>query len=108
MKRTLFIASIVLALFMTAGGILAQQQGNNQGYSPQGQGWFCPWCGQQYGQGQGMGPGMMHRGQGMRQGMGQGSHGKGMRNRWHGQGMRNGMSQGGDHGRISGGKIADR
>lgn len=99
MKR-LFIAATVLALVITGGVVLAQQQGSGQGqgYGPQGQGWFCPWCGQTGTQGQGMGPGMMgqgYRGQGMMhgqqgmmrgQGMGQGMH--------RGQGMMYGGQQG--------------
>ena len=93
MKRKVISAALVLVLVVSAGMVLAQQQGNNQGYAPSpDQGWFCPWCGQHYGQGQGMGPGqgmkqgMMHRGQGMRQG-------------WQGQGMGRGMMQGRGMGR---------
>ena len=93
MKRYVIFAALVLFLVVSGGMVLAQQQGNNQGYAPsQDQGWFCPWCGQHYGQGKGMGPGqgmkqgMMHRGQGMRQG-------------WQGQGMGQGMMQGRGMGR---------
>ena len=75
MNRKLFIAAAALVLIVSGSVVLAQQQG----YGPQGQSWFCPWCGQQSGQGmgpgmmqgwqgQGMGPGMMHRGQGMMHG----------------------------------------
>jgi hypothetical protein len=54
-----------------AGLVLAQQQGaaSGTGFGPQGQGWFCPWSGQNMRQGmmqqRGMGPGRMHGGQGM-------------------------------------------
>jgi len=92
MKGKLFIAAAALALIVSGSVVLAQQQGYGQRSGPQGQGWFCPWCGQQYGQG--MGPGMMHRGQGMRHGwQGQGM-GPGMMQRWQGQGMGPGMMQG--------------
>ena len=99
MKTKIFIAAAALVLIVSGSVVLAQQQGYGQGYGPQGQGWFCPWCGQQYGQG--MGPGMMQRGQGMRQGwQGQGM-GPGMIQRWQGQGMGPGMMQG-YHGRGMG------
>ncbi len=106
MKRNVIFAALVLVLVVSGGMVLAQQQGNNQGYAPsQDQGWFCPWCGQHYGQGKGMGPGqgmkqgMMHRGQGMRQGwQGQGM-GPGTMQRWQGQGMGQGMMQGRGMGR---------
>ena len=97
MKRMLFTAALALALLLYGGAALAQQQGGVQGQGPQGQGWFCPWCGQQYGQGQGtmprggqrmdpgyqgrgMGPGMMQgrQGRGMGPGMMQGRQGRGM------------------------------
>lgn len=103
MKRTFIIAALVVAFILAGSAVLAQQQGYGQEYGPQGQGWFCPWCGQQHGQGmgsgmmhrgQGMGPGMMNRGQGMPYGwQGQGM-GPGMMPGWQGQGMRPGMQHG--------------
>jgi len=118
MKRMLFTAALALALLLYGGAALAQQQGGVQGQGPQGQGWFCPWCGQQYGQGQGtmprggqrmdpgyqgrgMGPGKMQRYQGrgmgsgnMRgyqgRGMGPGMMGPGMQGRGMGPGMMQG------------------
>lgn len=91
MKRMFFIAAMVVAFVMIGGMALAQQQqGYGQGYGPQGQGWFCPWCGQQYNQGQSMGHGRMHRGQGMRHGW----QGQGMNQGWQGQGMGPGRMRG--------------
>jgi hypothetical protein len=102
MKR-LFIAASVLAFVIAGGVVLAQQQGSgpDQRYGPQGQGWFCPWCGQTGAQGQGMGPGMMgqgyrgqgmmHRGQGMMHGQQDMMRGQGMH---RGQGMMYGGQQG--------------
>jgi hypothetical protein len=85
MKR-FFIAATVLAVMVSGGLVLAQQQGagQGQGFGPQGQGWFCPWCGQNGPEGQGMGPGMMRGQQGM-------MHGQGMH---RGQGMMHGGQQG--------------
>ena len=97
MKRMLFTATIALALLLYGGAALAQQQGSAQAQGPQGQGWFCPWCGQQYGQGQVMGPGYQGRGMGPRmmgpgmmhgRSMGPGMMGPGM---MHGRGMGPGM-----------------
>jgi hypothetical protein len=90
MKR-FFIAATVLAVMVSGGLVLAQQQGagQGQGYGPQGQGWFCPWGGQNGPQGQGMGPGMM-RGQGMKQGQ-QGMMRGGQQGMMHGQGMHRGQ-----------------
>ncbi len=72
MRKTLFTATVAFVLMVSAGLVLAQQQGANPstGYGgPQGQGWFCPWAGQNMGPGmmqqRGMGPGRMHGGQGM-------------------------------------------
>jgi len=96
MKRKSLITAMVVALIVTGGVVLAQQQDYGQGNVAWGQGWFCPWCGQQYGQG--MGPGMMHRGQGMRQGWHDQSmpQGKGSceMQRWQGQGMGPGKMRG--------------
>ncbi|MFO7803725.1 MAG: hypothetical protein R6V55_15695 [Desulfovermiculus sp.] len=76
MRKAFFTATVALVIMVSAGMVLAQQQGYGQGYAPQqGQGWYCPWSGQ------GMGPGMMHRGQGMMHG-------------WQGQGMGPGMMHG--------------
>ncbi|WP_027371026.1 hypothetical protein [Desulfovermiculus halophilus] len=91
MKRFL-IAATVLAVMVSGGLVLAQQQGagQGQGYSPQGQGWFCPWCGQNGPQGQGMGPGMMQgqgRMRGGQQGMNQGCP-------YNQQGMQRGWARG--------------
>ncbi len=89
MKKTFFVAAVAVVFMLSGGMVLAQQQGSSQGQGsgPQGQGWFCPWCGQQ--QGQGMGPGMMNRGQGM--GPGMMNRGQGMGPGWQGQGMGPGM-----------------
>ena len=104
MKRMLFTATLALALLVYAGVTLAQQQGGVQGQAPQGQGWFCPWCGQQYGQGQGMmprgGPGMGpgYQGRGMGPGMMPGYQGRGMgpgmMHGYQGRGMEPGMMRG--------------
>ena len=101
MKRMLLTATLALALFVYGGAALAQQQGGVQGQGPQGQGWFCPWCGQQYGQGQGMMPrggqgmGPGYQGRGMGPGMMQGYQGRGMgpgmMGGYQGQGMGPGM-----------------
>lgn len=120
MKKILFAAAILSLGLMVigAGNLYAQQQGyggpmmdqqgqqgdypmmNQQGqqggyyddYDP-GQGWYCPWCGQGQGGGQGMqqGYGGRDMGRGMRgyhqgRGMGPGMMGRGM-----GQGMGPGM-----------------
>ena len=96
MKRMIFTATLALALLVYGGVALAQQQGGFQGQGPQGQGWFCPWCGQQYGQGQGMmprgGPGMGsgYQGHGMGPGMMQGYQGRGMGPGMMGPGMMHG------------------
>ncbi|MCF8106149.1 MAG: hypothetical protein K9K64_11745, partial [Desulfohalobiaceae bacterium] len=61
MKRTFFALTICLLLLAGSGPVQAQQQnqdygpGYGQDYGPEGQGWFCPWCGQ--GRGYGQGPG---------------------------------------------------
>lgn len=80
MKRALLLLTVVVFVWAGSGLVLAQQQGQDygqnygRGSSPQGQGWFCPWCGGQGrgygmgsggmqgwgGRGYGMGPGMMH------------------------------------------------
>lgn len=98
MKRMLFTIGLTLALLLYGGAALAQQQGGYQGQGPQGQGWFCPWCGQQYGQGQGMGPG--YQGRGMGPGMMQGYQGRGMGPGTMGPGMmqRRNMGPGMMHG----------
>ena len=108
MKR-LLIAVTVLAVLVSSGLVLAQQQGSGQGQSnnPQGQGWFCPWCGQSGPQGRGMGPGgMMEQsyGQGMGQKMmhGQGMMRGGQQGMMHGQGMGKGMHRG--QGMMQGGQ----
>ncbi len=96
MKRALIACTLILALGLFAGIAVGQQQGAQQ--SPQGQGWFCPWCGQGSGQmgsgmmrGQGqMGPGMM-RGQGQ---MGSGMRGYGSCPRMMQQGRGHGMGPG--------------
>lgn len=97
MKRALFAASIVaVALLLAASisyaqpmgpGISGQAPGWGQGYGPpQGQGWFCPWCGAyrgpewgpgygMMGPGYGMGPGM-HYGYRMHRGYGPGYYGR--------------------------------
>jgi hypothetical protein len=101
MKR-LFIAASVLAFVIAGGVVLAQQQGSgpDQRYSPQGQGWFCPWCGQTGAQGQGMGPGMMgqgYRGQGMHRGQGMmygGQQGMNQGCPYYQQGMQQGWGRG--------------
>ena len=113
MKRAL-LTFTVLAFFLIAGGNLAlaqqqQQQPQDYGqrygqdYGPQGQGWFCPWCGSGSGRGYGMGPGMMHgwggrgMGPGMMQGWGGRGMGPGMMHGWGGRGgygMGPGMMQG--------------
>lgn len=75
MKMHLILSAVILSVILAGGIALAQQQG----YGPQGQGWFCPWCGGQgQTQGYGMGPGMMYRGQDQAPG-------------WYGQGMGPGM-----------------
>ena len=63
MKKAFYTATVALVIIVSAGMVLAQQQGYGQGYVQQGQGWHCPWSGQ------GMSPGMMHRGPGMGPGM---------------------------------------
>ena len=114
MNRKLFIAAAALVLIVSSSVVLAQQQGYGQDYGPQGQGWFCPWCGQQSGQGmgpgmmqgwqgQGMGPGMMHRGQGMGHGWQGRGMGPGMMQGWQGQGMGPGMMHRGQ-GMMHGGR----
>ncbi|MCF8106682.1 MAG: hypothetical protein K9K64_14465, partial [Desulfohalobiaceae bacterium] len=71
-----------------SGPVQAQQQnqdygpGYGQDYGPEGQGWFCPWCGQ--GRGYGQGPGMQGRGGGQ-------DYGQGYR---RGQGMMGGQGYG--------------
>ena len=84
MKRTLFALTVVILLIAGSGPVQAQQQ--NQGYGPEGQVLFCPWCGQ--GQGYGQGPGMQGRGGG--QGYGR-DYGQGYR---RGQGMMGGRGYG--------------
>jgi len=100
MKKAMIISALSLALLFWAGGAAAQpgsgmRGGWGPGYSgPQGQGWFCPYCGSYHGyrgdmargapmgpgwtygtgshmmpQWGGMGPGMMHRWGGMGPGM---------------------------------------
>ncbi len=96
MKR-FFIAATVLAVMVSGGLLLAQQQGAGQGqgyYGSQEQGWFCPWCGQNGPQGQDMGPGMMRGQQGM-------MHGQGM-HRGHGMMRGQGMMYGGQQGMNQG------
>ena len=104
MKRMLFTAALTLALLLYGGAALAQQQESAQAQGPQGQGWFCPWCGQQYGQGQGMGPG--YQGRGMGPGMMQNYQGRGMgpgnMQGYQGRGMGPGMMGPGMHGRGMG------
>ena len=109
MKRFL-IAATVLAVMVSGGLVLAQQQGAGQGqaYGPQGQGWFCPWCGQNSAQGQGMGPGMMRGQQGMMHGQQGMMRGQGMKpcqkGMMRGQGMHRGqgMMRGGQQGMMHG------
>jgi len=84
----LLIATIVL---LAAGPALAQTMGpgGQGGYPPpEGQGWFCPYCGagQGYGGGRGMGPGMMGPGYGYGGRGGMRGHGPGMMQRWRGGG----------------------
>jgi hypothetical protein len=100
MKR-FFIAAMVLAVMVSGGLVLAQQQGSGQGQGSgfQGQGWFCPWCGQNGPQGQGMGPGMMRGQQGMMHGQAMMHGQQGM---MRGQGMHRGqgMMRGGQQGMM--------
>lgn len=96
-KAALFISAVLL---FTAGIASAQTRGpgSGGGYAPpQGQGWFCPYCGawhgneRQGGPGWGMGPGMMGRGYGyggpeMMQRWGGGEYGYGPMHRgWQGE-----------------------
>ncbi|MFW6055071.1 MAG: hypothetical protein ACOC9D_04115 [Thermodesulfobacteriota bacterium] len=97
MKRTLFAVTIVFLLVAGSGPVQAQQQnqgygqGYGQDYGPEGQGWFCPWCGQ--GRGYGQGPGMMQDRRGRGYNMGPGMRGdRGSRGYGRGQqGMRGGQ-----------------
>ncbi|MFO7875366.1 MAG: hypothetical protein R6U55_02140 [Desulfovermiculus sp.] len=92
MRKTLFIAAMAFVVMVSAGIVLAQQQNYGQGHTPQGQGWLCPWSGQQ--QGQGMGPGMMQGWQGRGMGPGMMHRGQGMMQGWQGQGLGPGMMHG--------------
>ena len=98
MKTALFISAVLvftagIASAQTRGpGMMGPGSGSGYGYAPpQGQGWFCPYCGawhaegrQGGGPGWGMGPGMMGPGYGYGRGGGMMGPGPGMMHRWGG------------------------
>ncbi len=94
MKHSLQTALFLFAAaLLWAGAASAQSMGPGMmgpegwgGYGPpQGQGWFCPYCGSWHGEGgrgYGRGPGMMGPGSGYGRGSGMTGQGPGMMQRW--------------------------